>query len=93
MALRDHEQHQLDEIERCLAQENPRLARRFEKFRPMPAFTFAAAALGVLSVFLTGLVTLVVGFGMGSAAPIAVGAVLTTAIPLAIIWFYRCHWR
>ncbi|MGW7535421.1 DUF3040 domain-containing protein [Amycolatopsis sp. NPDC054798] len=93
MALRDHEQHQLDEIERRLARENPRLARRFEKFRPMPAITFAAAALGVLSVFLTGLVALVVGFGMGSAPPIAVGAVLTTAVPLAIIWFYRCHWR
>ncbi len=93
MALRDYEQHQLDEIERHLAHENPRLARRFEKFRPLHVVTFAAATVAVLSMLLIGLVTMVVGFGMGALAPILVGAFLTTAVPLALVWFYRCRWR
>ncbi|WP_020658634.1 DUF3040 domain-containing protein [Amycolatopsis benzoatilytica] len=93
MTLRDHEQRQLDEIERILADENPRLAHRFEKFRPMHVVTFAAATLSVLSLLLAGLTTMVVGFGMGSLPPILAGAAITLGVPLVSAWYYRCRWR
>jgi len=93
MTLRDHEQHQLDEIERRLAAENPRLARRFEKFRPIPVVTFAAATLGVLSLLLAGLTTMVVGFSLDALAPILIGALVTAGVPFTLLWYYRCHWR
>ncbi|WP_037359868.1 DUF3040 domain-containing protein [Amycolatopsis orientalis] len=93
MALRDHEQQQLDEIERELVRESPRLARRFAAFHPVRLSTLAAAAAGLLALLSTGLVITVVGIGMGSPGPIVVGALLIALVPATLIRHFTRGWK
>jgi cytochrome bd-type quinol oxidase subunit 1 len=93
MAVHDYEQRKLAEIERQLAAESPRLVQRFAEFRPIATSTLIAAGLGLLFLLSTGLVIMVVGVQLGSPAPIALGALLTSLVPTAIGWFLRRHGR
>jgi uncharacterized membrane protein YdcZ (DUF606 family) len=89
MVLRDHEQRQLDEIERLLAEQSPRLARRFSAFRPVPTSALVAGVVGMLILLTTGLVIMVVGVQLSAPALIVIGALITTVVPATIGWHFN----
>ncbi|WIV59140.1 DUF3040 domain-containing protein [Amycolatopsis nalaikhensis] len=89
MALHDYEQRKLDEIDRQLTAEAPRLARRFAEFRHVPASALVAGVAGLVILLSTGLVIMVVGVQLGRPGPIILGALITAVVPAAIGWYLR----
>lgn len=90
--MRDHEQRQLDEIERQLTEENPRLARRLATFRPLPASSLVAGVVGLFILLTTGLVIMVVGVQLSAPVVIALGALITAVVPATIGWHATHGW-
>ncbi|PXY20366.1 DUF3040 domain-containing protein [Prauserella sp. PE36] len=86
MALHDEEQRQLEEIERRLAEDDPRLAQRLEKLRPLGVSRIGLAILGMLALFVGGLVTIAIGAEISSPVLGIVGVVLAVGLPTVIIW-------
>lgn len=91
MALHGEEQRRLSEIERQLAEENPRLAQRLAELRPMRITGVVLAILGVFLSPVAGLFVLVAAAETHSAFLIALGTVLATAVPTAILWRTWLH--
>ncbi|GAA4532136.1 DUF3040 domain-containing protein [Amycolatopsis samaneae] len=87
MALHDYEQRKLDEIEKHLVEENPRMARRFAEFRPFHLVTLVAAGLGLIALLAVGLVVMVIGVQLTTPGLIILGALLTAAVPAAVAWY------
>ena len=86
MALHGEEQRRLTEIEKQLAEENPRLAQRLAELRPMRIPGVVLAILAALAVPVIGLFILVAAAQAHSAALMILGTVLTALVPTAIIW-------
>ncbi|GHF55862.1 putative membrane protein YdbT with pleckstrin-like domain [Amycolatopsis bartoniae] len=91
MALHDEEQRRLAEIERQLAEENPRLAQRLSELRPMRIPGVVVALLGALCSIVAGLFVMTAGAQSHAAFLIVFGAVLTSGVPTAIIWRTWLH--
>ncbi|HJQ44787.1 MAG TPA: DUF3040 domain-containing protein [Amycolatopsis sp.] len=94
MALHGEEQRRLSEIERQLAEENPRLAQRLAELRPMRIPGVVLAILGALGAVVIGLFVLVAGAQAHQSFLIVLGTLLVAAVPTAIIWrswLYRLH--
>lgn len=89
MTLHDREDRKLAEIERHLAEQDPRLARRLAEFQPISASVLVAVALGVLMLLPTGLVVMVIG--VQTAAPVSVvgGALIMAVVPAMTAWYLR----
>lgn len=88
MALRDHEERQLAEIEAHLVDDDPGLAATFDKLETSHNSRFTsmlALILGVLCLYVVGLVFLVVGVTLASTFVIICGALLC-AVPVLIGW-------
>ncbi|MBK1786396.1 DUF3040 domain-containing protein [Prauserella cavernicola] len=86
MALHDKEKKELAEIERRLAEDDPRLAQRLEKLRPRGAARIGLALLAMLALFVGGLTTIATAAEMSSPVLAVVGVVLAVGIPTGIIW-------
>ncbi|GAB2977915.1 DUF3040 domain-containing protein [Amycolatopsis acidiphila] len=86
MALHGEEQRRLTEIERQLAEENPRLAQRLSELRPMRVPSVVFAMIGALCSVIAGLFIMVAGAQVQTAFLIIFGAVLTCGVPTAILW-------
>jgi uncharacterized membrane protein YdbT with pleckstrin-like domain len=86
MALHGDEQRRLSEIERQLAEENPRLAQRLAELRPMRIPTVVLAVLGALCSMVSGMFLLVAAAQAQLPFLIALGTVLTSVVPTAILW-------
>ena len=91
MALRDDEQRTLTEIERCLVEEDPRLAHQFAE-RPA-AGALATVIAGVVLTFGTGLAVLAMGIRLASPTLVLVGVVATAAFPALAGWVLSSHHR
>lgn len=86
MGLRDREKRALDEIERNLAAEDPRLATRLARMRPGRRLTGRlAVGVGLTVVYLLGLTVVVFGVTTESAALVALGAVLAAVFPVLLV--------
>lgn len=86
MALHGEEQRRLTEIERQLAEENPRLAQRLSELRPMRIPSVVLAVLGALCSVVAGLFIMVAGAQAHTEFLIIFGTVLTVGVPTAIAW-------
>jgi hypothetical protein len=94
MALHDEEQRQLAEIERRLAEDDPRLARRLATLRPMESLVVVAAVVGVLASVAGGLIAMVFGVVLSSPILIIAGVLIAVFLPTAIAWrVWRRHRR
>lgn len=88
MATRDFEKRQLAEIEQNLAEESPELARKLAAL----GTTGTGARHGVrpiavvIATYLAGLTLVVAGAQVASVPVIALGALLTAAVPVATGW-------
>ncbi|MFC4000293.1 DUF3040 domain-containing protein [Prauserella oleivorans] len=85
MALHDEEQRQLAEIERRLAEDDPRLAQRLATLRPGfggPILTL----VGLVVLFVAGLAVIAIGAEISSPVLGIFGIVLAVCVPTAIIW-------
>ncbi|HVW39827.1 MAG TPA: DUF3040 domain-containing protein [Amycolatopsis sp.] len=94
MALHGEEQRRLTEIERQLAEENPRLAQRLAELRPMRIPGVVLAIFGALCAVVAGLFILVAGAQGHEIFLIVLGTILVSGVPTAIIWrswLYRLH--
>ncbi|GAA5161973.1 MULTISPECIES: DUF3040 domain-containing protein [Amycolatopsis] len=91
MALHGEEQRRLTEIERQLAEENPRLAQRLAELRPMRVPSVVLAALGALCSMVAGLFILVAGAQAQSGFLLVLGTVLTSGVPTAVLWRMWLH--
>jgi len=91
MALHDEEQRILTEIERQLAAENPRLARRLAELRPMRVPGMVLALLCALAAPVLGLFLLVVAAQSQVALLFVIGTVFTSVIPTALLWRVWLH--
>ena len=69
MALHEHEQRKLDEIEQHLAEESPLLVRHFTALRPVSTSVVVCGVLGALVLLFTGLVIMVVGVRLAAPGP------------------------
>lgn len=81
MALPDDEQRRLAEIERGLAEDDPRLARRFAHGQPATAGAFAAMIATALLMLGTGLAVIVAGARLGTPLVIVIGAIIAAIVP------------
>lgn len=86
MALHDEEQRRLSEIERALAEENPRLDQRLSELRRMRLPGVVLAVLGALCSMVAGLFVMVAGAQTHSSFLIVFGTVLTSGIPTLVVW-------
>lgn len=91
MALHGEEQRRLSEIERQLAEENPRLAQRLSELRPMRISGVVLAVLGVLCAPAVGLLVLTAAAQAHSPFLMVLGTVLAAVVPTAIIWRTWLH--
>jgi hypothetical protein len=91
MALHGEEQRRLSEIERQLAEENPRLAQRLAELRPMRITGVVLAIAGVLLAPVAGLFVLFAAAQTQSPFLIALGTVLAAVVPTAILWRTWLH--
>jgi hypothetical protein len=91
MALHGEEQRRLSEIERQLAEENPRLAQRLAELRPMRIPGVVLAVLAALCSPVIGLVVLVAAAQTHSPFLMVLGTLLAAAVPTAIIWRSGLH--
>ncbi|MEJ2852151.1 MULTISPECIES: DUF3040 domain-containing protein [unclassified Saccharothrix] len=86
MGLRDREKRALEEIERNLVGEDPRLANRLARMRPGPRLSGRlGVAVGLTVVYLLGLTVVVFGVTTGSTALVVLGAVLTAVFPVLLV--------
>ncbi|MFI9817730.1 DUF3040 domain-containing protein [Saccharothrix variisporea] len=86
MGLRDREKRALEEIERNLAGEDPRLANRLARMRRGPRLSGRLGiAVGLTVVYLLGLTVVVFGVTTGSAALVVLGAALTAVFPVLLV--------
>lgn len=86
MALHDEEQRRLSEIERALAEENPRLDQRLSQLRGMRLPGVVLALLGALCSIAAGLFVMVAGAQTHSPFLMVFGTVFTSGLPTLIIW-------
>lgn len=93
MELPENERHELDEIERRLAEDDPKLAARLTNSAPaifIPRRTLIA--IGVLAAYLAGLITIIAGVTVASIALVLLGAVITVGVFTALTvhaWRHR----
>ncbi|SDJ49112.1 Protein of unknown function [Lentzea albidocapillata subsp. violacea] len=79
MKLPDHEQQELDEIERHLAEDDPKLAAKLN--RPAPRVPRRTAVVaGMLSLHVLGLLVVVAGVTSSSVVLVALGACLILGV-------------
>ncbi|MCX2946917.1 DUF3040 domain-containing protein [Lentzea sp. NEAU-D7] len=79
MKLPDHEQRELDEIERRLAEDDPKLAAKLTRPAPrMPRRTLVLA--GMLSLYAIGLLVVIAGVSSSSAVVVALGACVVLGV-------------
>ncbi|MPZ85353.1 MAG: DUF3040 domain-containing protein [Actinophytocola sp.] len=94
MGLQDHEKRELAEIEQRLVQDDPRLATRLASGKAT-MFTLSGQAqfiLGVLTTYVTGLLTIIAGVTFASPFLITLGAAVTASFPVAVAsraWRHR----
>jgi len=91
MALHGEEQRRLSEIERQLAEENPRLAQRLAELRPMRIPGVVLAVLGALCSMVAGVFILVAGAQTQQLFLMILGTVLASGVPTAILWRLWLH--
>jgi hypothetical protein len=85
MGLTDHEERALAQIERQLADDDPRFVARLARTRPLsrvPRRVLFGAALCL--VYSVGLLTIIAGATLQSAVLIAIGSAVTVAYPVAV---------
>ncbi|WP_394619615.1 DUF3040 domain-containing protein [Lentzea sp. JNUCC 0626] len=89
MKLPDHEQRELEEIERRLAEDDPKFAAKLN--RPAPRVPHRTLMLaGVLAFYVAGLVVVMTGVTLASQIVIALGAAMVLAV---FGWFGVRAWR
>lgn len=89
MKLPDREQQELDEIERHLAEDDPKLAAKLTRPAPrVPRRTVVAA--GMLLLYAAGLLVVMAGVTLSSAVVIALGACVLLGV---FAWFTLRAWR
>ncbi|MGI5499956.1 DUF3040 domain-containing protein [Lentzea sp. CA-135723] len=89
MKLPDHEQRELEEIERRLAEDDPKFAAKLNRPAPrVPRRTLVLA--GVLAFYVAGLVVVMTGVSLASVVLIALGAAMVLAV---FGWFAVRVWR
>ena len=82
MALPDDEQRRLGEIERELAAEDPRLARRFAHQRQVTAGMLAALITGALVLLGAGGTLIVMGIRLHQPVVVGIGSVVAVVLPV-----------
>ncbi|WP_439658641.1 DUF3040 domain-containing protein [Lentzea sp. HUAS TT2] len=89
MRLPDREQQELDEIERRLAEDDPKLAAKLNRPAPrVPRRTLVLA--GLLLTYAVGLIVVVAGVTLSSVVLIALGACVVLGV---FAWFAVRAWR
>ncbi|MDX8050804.1 DUF3040 domain-containing protein [Lentzea sp. BCCO 10_0798] len=84
MKLPDHEQRELDEIERRLAEDDPKLAAKLNRPAPrMPRRTLVLA--GMLSLHVIGLLVVMAGVSSSSAVVVALGGCVVLGVFAAFV--------
>ncbi|HUQ59380.1 DUF3040 domain-containing protein [Lentzea sp.] len=89
MRLPDREQQELDEIERHLAEDDPKLAAKLTRPAPRVPRRIMVVA-GMLLLHVAGLVVVMAGVTLSSVAVIAVGACVVLGV---FAWFALRVWR
>lgn len=87
MALADDEQRRLNEIERELAEDEPRLARRFAHDR-VTAPTVVALVVAAGLMLAAGVTLIVTGARLGLPVVVGVGVVVAAVVPV-MAWAVR----
>ncbi|WP_367127688.1 DUF3040 domain-containing protein [Saccharothrix sp. HUAS TT1] len=85
MGLREHEQRALAQIQQQLADDDPRFAARLTRGRAVlrvPRRVLLGAVL--VGTYVLGLLGIVVGTALSSPLLIALGAVVTAALPVRV---------
>lgn len=85
VGLQDHEKRALAQIERQLADDDPRFVARLNRRRSrirIPQRVLFTAAL--LTTYLVGLLTIITGVTLSSTFLIVLGALVTAAFPTAV---------
>lgn len=81
MALADHEQRELDEIEQRLSLEDPRLAAKLTRPSALASVSNRALrVLGVFAAYLCGLLAMTAGVTWSSVPLTALGALLCVSV-------------
>ncbi|MEU3645745.1 DUF3040 domain-containing protein [Lentzea sp. NPDC034063] len=89
MRLPDREQQELDEIERRLAEDDPKLAAKLTRPAPrVPRRTLVFA--GLLLTYAAGLIVVMAGVTLSSVVLIALGACVVLGV---FAWFAVRVWR
>lgn len=88
MALPEDEERRLAEIESGLAEEDPRLVRRFARDQPVTASTLAAVITSAVLMLGAGLIIIVLGARLGAPLVVAIGAIIAVVVP-AMVWVVR----
>lgn len=88
MATRDFEKRQLAEIEQHLADESPELAQKLAALGTAETGTrhSVQSIVAMITMYLAGLTLIIAGVQISSVLVIVLGAVLTTAVPVATGW-------
>ena len=80
MALTDHEQRAVDQIERQLAAQDPKFAARLTRPAPWRVLSRKTwLVIGSLVTYVTGLLVVIAGVTSSSAAVVVLGAVVSAA--------------
>ncbi len=89
MRLPDREQRELEEIERRLAEDDPKLAAKLNRRAPvLPRRTLVIG--GMLALHAIGLIVVIAGVMSSSAVLIALGACVVVGV---FAWFAVRIWR
>jgi uncharacterized RDD family membrane protein YckC len=89
MRLPDREQQELDEIERRLAEDDPKLAAKLTRPAPrVPRRTLVVA--GMLLTYAAGLIVVMAGVTLSSVVVIVLGACVVLGV---FAWFAVRVWR
>lgn len=87
MGLPEDEQRELDDIEQRLAEDDPKFAAKLVK-TPSPHHRLPPRVLkliGLLLIYVVGLVVVMTGVSLSSIVLIALGAAVTAFSPVAIV--------
>jgi hypothetical protein len=87
MGLPEDEQRELDAIERRLVEDDPKFAAKLVK-TPPPHHRLPPRALkliGLLLIYLVGLVLVITGVSLSSTVLIALGAAVTAFSPVVVV--------
>ncbi|QRP42931.1 DUF3040 domain-containing protein [Amycolatopsis sp. FDAARGOS 1241] len=85
VGIDDYEKKTLNDIERQLTRESPRLEQSFAEFRPIPS-AVASTGPSVLTLLATGLLAMVAGVELSSPVMIITGTLMTTVVPAVLEW-------